>query len=63
MPKQPTHALSFSNVATKDAVDNMSASCSQPLENITPLLIQPRFVESQPMHTQALNKVRRLARL
>lgn len=30
----------------------------QPLENITPLLIQPKFVDSQPLHTQALNKVR-----
>lgn len=31
----------------------------QPLENVTPLLIQPKFVESQPLHMQALNKVQR----
>jgi hypothetical protein len=32
----------------------------RPLENITPLLIQPRFVESQPLHTQALTKLKAL---
>jgi hypothetical protein len=32
----------------------------RPLENVTPLLIQPKFLESQPLHTQALNKLKAL---
>ncbi len=30
---------------------------SQPLENITPLVLQPTLLNSKPLHTQVLDKV------
>lgn len=32
---------------------------AQPLENVTPLLLQPKLVQGQPLHSQVLNKVSR----